>query len=143
MNQLSRNFTLHELTRTNAPIPNVPSAEETANLKELVVNVLQPAREIFGKSITVTSGFRSTAVNAHVGGATNSQHTKGEAVDITCTDNSELFDIIRRLDFDQLIWEFGNDIQPKWIHVSYKKSGNRREILKAKKVKGKTIYTKI
>ena len=143
MNTLSKNFTLSELVRTNAPIPNVPSAEEVANLKELVVNVLQPAREIFGKPITVTSGFRSKAVNAHVGGATNSQHVKGEAVDVVCDDNSELFDIIRQLDFDQLIWEFGNDIQPKWIHVSYKKSGNRRDILKAKKVKGKTIYTKI
>jgi zinc D-Ala-D-Ala carboxypeptidase len=143
MNQLSKNFTLHELVRTNAPIPNVPSTAEIDNLKELVVNVLQPAREIYGKPITITSGFRSKEVNAHVGGATNSQHVKGEAVDITCADNSELFDIIRQLDFDQLIWEFGNDIQPKWLHVSYKKSGNRREILKAKKVNGKTIYTKI
>ena len=143
MSNLSKNFTLHELVRTSAPIPNVPNKEEIANLKELVVNVLQPAREIYGKPITVTSGFRSKAVNAHVGGALNSQHTKGEAVDITCDDNSELFDIIRQLDFDQLIWEFGNDIQPKWIHVSYKKSGNRKEILKAKKINGKTIYTKI
>ena len=143
MSNLSKNFTLSELVRTSAPIPNVPSAEEIANLKELVVNVLQPAREIYGKPITVTSGFRSKEVNAHVGGAVNSQHTKGEAVDITCDDNSELFDIIRQLDFDQLLWEFGNDIQPKWIHVSYKKNGNRREMLKAKKVNGKTAYIKI
>ena len=143
MNTLSKNFTLSELVRTNAPIPNVPSAEEVANLKELVVNVLQPAREIFGKPIAVTSGFRSKAVNAHVGGAPNSQHVKGEAVDVVCDDNSELFDIIRQLDFDQLIWEFGNDIQPKWLHVSYKKIGNRKDVLKAKKINGKTTYIKI
>ena len=143
MNTLSKNFTLHELVRTNAPIPNVPSAEEIGNLKELVVNVLQPAREVFGKPITITSGYRSKAVNKHIGGAPNSQHVKGEAVDITCDDNSELFDIIRQLDFDKLIWEFGNDIQPKWIHVSYKKSGNRKDILKAKKINVKTTYIKI
>ena len=143
MSNLSKNFTLSELVRTNAPIPNVPSAEEIANLKELVVNVLQPAREIYGKSITITSGYRSAEVNRRVGGATNSQHTKGEAVDIKCEDNSELFNIIRQLDFDQLLWEFGNDIQPQWIHVSYKKNGNRKDILKAKKINGKTTYIKI
>jgi hypothetical protein len=68
-----------------------------------------------------------------VGGAPTSQHTRGQAADLSCEDNSELFSIIReKIEFDQLIWEGGNDVQPAWVHVSYKISGNRGEILKMK-----------
>lgn len=137
---LSKNFTLEELTVTNSKLPNKPNEEQIQSLKNLVKNVLQPLRDIYGKPIKVNSGFRSFAVNKTIGGATTSQHCKGEAADLDCTDNSELFSIIREhLDFDQLIWESGDDIQPNWVHVSYKPKGNRKEVLRMKDGK----YTRI
>jgi uncharacterized protein YcbK (DUF882 family) len=129
--QLSKNFTLDELLHTNSHLPNVPTETEIARLTALVINVLQPARELLGKPIRVNSGFRSAAVNKAVGGASTSQHCLGEAADLDCTDNAQLFHLIREhLPFDQLIWEGGNDIQPDWVHVSFK--ANRKEVLKMK-----------
>ena len=129
--QLSKNFTLAELTRTNAPYENYPQVKERIALKQLVDNVLQPLRDMYGKPIAVNSGYRSPIVNKHVGGAKNSQHTKGEAVDITGgskEENKVLFELIRdHLPFDQLI----NEYNYTWIHVSYKalKDSNRKQIL--------------
>jgi len=128
---LSKNFTLEELTVTNSGLPNRPTQDEINCLGLLVRNVLQPLRDEFGKSIHVNSGFRSALVNKSVGGAASSQHTKGQAADLDCEDNSEIFSLIRdKLEFDQLIWEGGNDVQPGWVHVSWKTQGNRGEVLK-------------
>lgn len=128
---LSKNFSLDELTVTNSKLPNKPNQQQIVALSELVQQVLQPLRDIYAKPIKVNSGFRSIAVNAAIGGASTSQHCKGEAADLDCEDNSELFSIIRdHLVFDQLIWEGGNDVQPNWVHVSYKTQGNRGEVLK-------------
>ena len=125
-------FTIKELTKTSTGLSNVPNEEQKAALIALVENILDPARKMLGKPITVNSGFRSTAVNAKVGGAASSQHTKGEAADITCYDNAKLFEIIRKyLPYDQLIWEYGNNLQPKYIHVSFKRNGaNRAQALR-------------
>ena len=85
--------------------------------------------------IAVNSGYRTLAVNKSIGGAQKpiSQHTKGEAADIECFDNAKLFQNIREhFQFDQLIWEKGNDKQPDWVHVSFKSKGNRNQILKYK-----------
>ena len=137
-------FTIEELTLTNTGLENVPNRDEIASLRELVENVLDPIREQFGGAIRVTSGFRSSRVNKAIGGALNSQHTKGEAADISCSDNKLLFEIIRdTVVFDQLIWEFGDSNQPAWIHVSYKSQGNRNQVLIAIKINGKTIYKKL
>jgi len=131
--KLSENFLLEELTLTSTRLPNQPNSEQLEALKQLTVNVLQPLRNLYGDSITVNSGFRSVSVNISVGGAKNSQHLKGEAADLTCDDNAILFQIIRaNIDFDQLIWEGGNDMAPAWVHVSYKVSGNRKSVLKMK-----------
>jgi zinc D-Ala-D-Ala carboxypeptidase len=140
---LSRNFTLEELTRTNSHLPNIPSETEKANLTELVNGLLQPLRDKLGKPIRVTSGFRSLAVNKEQGGTMKplSQHCKGEAADLEVMDNAHLFILIREhFDFDQLIWEGGNDHQPDWVHVSYKASGNRKQVLRMRVVKGKKKY---
>ena len=111
----------------------MPSPAQLENLKQLVTHVLQPLREAYGQAVRVTSGFRSIRVNAGVGGVTTSQHIKGEAADLVCRDNATIFRIIRdRLPFDQLIWEKGDDMEPDWVHVSYKQSGNRREVLRLK-----------
>jgi zinc D-Ala-D-Ala carboxypeptidase len=141
---LSKNFTLEELTHTNSGLPNVPTDIEIAKLTELVNNVLQPIRDRLGKPIKVNSGFRSLAVNKAAGGVSTSQHCKGEAADIEAEDNAELFHTIREhSSFDQLIWEGGNDSQPDWVHVSYKTVGNRTQVLQMKVVDEITRYVTI
>lgn len=140
--QLSRDFMLSEFTDTDTGLPNVPGQEEIRNLKLLVQKVLQPARNKFGV-INVTSGFRSPEVNSAVGGSATSDHVYGRAADIQCEDMAAVFNYIRKyLPFKQLIWEFGTDVQPKWIHVSYDVLNNRGEVLKAIKKGGKTKYIK-
>ena len=145
MKKLSENFTLEELTNSiaakNLGIDNTPPAIAIACLRSLAINVLQPARDFIEAPITVSSGYRSPQLNKVLGGAKKSQHITGEAADIVCFDNSLLFNFIRnQLEFDQLIWEFGTDEQPDWIHVSYSMSANRMEVLRAKKVGKKTVY---
>ena len=133
-------FSIAELTRTNHAIDNLPSPAQEDNLKLLVEKVLDPAREEFGQPIKVTSGFRSEELNKKIGGAKGSQHMFGEAADIQCSDNKKLFRILADMEFAQLIYEFGTDEQPAWIHVSYSRKKNRNQILRAKKSKGKTVF---
>lgn len=143
---LSKDFTLEELTVTHVKIPNEPSQTELESLKALVENVLQPLRDLFGDIIKVNSGFRSLKVNKAIGGADKpvSQHCKGEAADLSCADNAAIFNLIReKLPYDQLIWEGGNDQQPNWVHVSFKQAGNRKQVLRMKMVDGKRKYIPI
>ena len=125
-------FTINELTRTSTGLDNTPSKGELANLEYLVNNVLDKVREIYGKPIKVNSGYRSKLVNKKVGGASNSQHTKGEAVDITGgnkTENKMIYEIIKNLGkYDQLI----NEYDYSWIHISYKNGNNRHQELSIK-----------
>lgn len=128
--KLTKNFTLTELTATSTGIQNKPNTQQVAALIVLCGKVLQPARDMYGEPIRVNSGFRSTAVNKAVGGARNSQHTRGEAADITVGSregNKKLFELIRdNLSFDQLI----NERNYSWIHLSYKsEETNRKQIL--------------
>ena len=137
--KLSNNFTLEELTVTNSGLPNLPNEKELANLKQLVSKVIQPLRDELDIPITINSGFRSSKVNAKIGGAATSQHCKGEAADLDCSDNKLLFDTIRtKFKFDQLIWENGDDTQPAWVHVSYSATRLRGEVIRVKNGK----YTK-
>lgn len=130
---LSKNFTLEEMCVTRANIANRPTQDNINNLGLLVREVLQPLRDLVGFPIRVNSGFRSPLVNKSVGGVPTSQHVKGQAADIVSQNNKLLFDTIHEeLLFDQLIWEKGNDLQPDWVHVSYKSQGNRNEVLKFK-----------
>lgn len=123
-------FSFAEMILTNTGLPNIPNWEQIQNLQALVVNVLNPAREAYKKPIYVTSGYRSHEVNAAIGGARNSQHTRGFASDVTTGSkegNKALFQILLRGPiFDQLIDE--KDFS--WIHVSYRKGNNRLEVLK-------------
>jgi zinc D-Ala-D-Ala carboxypeptidase len=148
MTQLSKNFSLAELTKTSAKADNTPSAEQIENLRALCVNVLQPLREAMGRPMRVNSGFRSDAVNRAVGGSSTSQHSRGEAADIEFDgfDNLALGLKIMdmKLPFDQLIFEFlvPGDPNGGWIHVSHKRSGKQRgQVLTASRVGGKTVYT--
>jgi len=138
MSELGKYFSLEELTVTHENLDNTPGAIATQKLKVLVKNLLDPVREMYGHPIYVNSGFRTVAVNKAIGGATKpiSQHTKGEAADLETVDNARLFYLIRdNFDFDQLIWEEGNNLQPDWVHVSFKTKGNRKQILKFKNKK--------
>lgn len=128
--KLTKNFTLKELTKTRTGIPNNPSDIEIERLKVLCEKVLQPLRDIYGSPIIINSGYRSQAVNKKVGGVATSQHSRGEAVDITAGSrerNKRLFDIIKNnLEFDQLI----NEYDYSWVHVSYTIcKPNRKQIL--------------
>ena len=128
--QLSKNFTLAELTRTSAPYENYPQVRERIALKQLVDNVLQPLHDLYGKPIKINSGYRSPLVNMKVKGSPKSQHMKGEAADITGgsrEENMKLYNLIRdNLPFDQLI----NEYDFTWVHVSYKAKGNRKQEIK-------------
>ncbi|MEI8272172.1 MAG: D-Ala-D-Ala carboxypeptidase family metallohydrolase [Paludibacter sp.] len=142
--QLSKNFSLTELCITDSQLPNLPEEKQIDSLKALATDLLQPARDLLGNPIHVSSGFRSLAVNKEKGGSMKplSQHCKGEAADLETFDNAALFNLVRhQLDFDQLIWEGGDDHQPSWVHISYKASGNRKQVLRMKMVGGKKSYT--
>lgn len=144
---ISKHITYKEATHSNTAIKrgidNTPGPEELTAMKMLAENVFEPVRDHFGKPIKVNSFFRSKGLNRAVGGSSTSQHVKGEAIDISGIgmSNKDLFDYIKQnLDFDQLIWEFGNDSEPQWIHVSYKKDKNRKNVLRAVKSNGRTKY---
>ena len=151
--KISEHLELSELTRSDsakrAGISNMPTPEHIENLKKLAENVFEKVRAHFGKPIRISSGYRSKELNAKIGGADSSQHSSGEAIDIdmdgTDITNKEIFDYIKsNLSFDQLIWEFGTDKNPDWVHVSYESKGKqRKQILKGSKQNGKTYYTNI
>ena len=149
--QLSENLSLAEVTRSDSAkrfgISNLPTPEHIENFKKLAVNIFQPIREHFGKPIHISSGYRSAALNKVTpGSSSTSQHCSGEAIDIdmdgTDISNKQVFDFIKEhLKFDQLIWEFGNNINPNWVHVSYESTGKQRnQVLRGVKQGGKTSY---
>jgi hypothetical protein len=120
------------------------------NLKLLADKVFDPISEHFITPIFISSGYRSKALNDFIKGSASSQHCKGQAIDIDMdgsngeVTNRMVFDYIKnKLDFDHLIWEFGTDFNPDWVHVSYVKTGNRKQKLKAVRSGGKTTYLKI
>jgi hypothetical protein len=148
--QISKHLSLAEVSRSETAkrkgINNTPSGEHLENFKKLAENIFEPIREHFGVPIHISSGYRSKELNAAVGGSASSQHCQGEAIDIdmdgTSITNAEIFNYIKdNLNFDQMIWEFGNDTNPDWVHVSYESTGKqRKQILKAIKANGKTSY---
>ena len=131
-------FTIKELTKSSTAeakgIDNTPTPEVERNLTALVDNVLDPLRTIYGKPITVNSGYRCPELNKAVGGSKTSDHMNGFSVDITASckkENAILFQIIKdNFDFDQLIWEKGNSEYPDWVHVSYNPNRLRKQVLK-------------
>ena len=141
---LSKHVTLAEFqsspTATTHGIKNEMNESQIASAKLLCENVFEPLRIHLNTPIKISSAFRGVQLNSFIKGASkNSQHTKGEAMDLQI--GAKGFNFIKdKLDFDQLIWEFGNDENPSWVHVSYS-SKNRKQVLKASKKNGKTIYS--
>ena len=148
---LSKNLSLAEMISSESAkrngIKNEPTEEHLDNMKKLATNVFQPIRDHFNTPIHISSGYRSLALNKAIKGSLSSQHCSGEAIDIdmdgTDITNAKIFNYIKdNLVFDQLIWEFGTDKNPDWVHVSYESRGKqRKQILKAIKKNGKTAYT--
>jgi hypothetical protein len=152
--KLSQHLDLSEVTRSESAkrnqISNMPTGEHIANFMILAEKVFEPIREHFGVPIHISSGYRSKELNAKIGGSASSQHCKGQAIDIDMdgstngVTNKMVYDYIKdNLKFDQLIWEFGDDTNPDWVHVSYNEGKNRNQKLKAIKSNGKTSYTAI
>ena len=146
MPKISEHITYAEATVSNKAkqlgISNSPNERELKAMKLLADKVFEPLRKWYGKPIPITSFFRSAKINKAIGGSATSQHSLGQAVDIdTVSDNRKLFDYIKdNLPFDQLIWEYGNDSAPDWIHVSYTETRNRKQVLRAVRNGGKTVY---
>jgi len=152
--KISKHLSLAEVTRSETAkrngIDNTPTAEHLENFKLLSEKVFEPVRLHFGVPIYISSGYRSEALNKLIKGSSSSQHCKGEAIDIDMdgsssnVTNADIYNFIKdNLDFDQLIWEFGTDKNPDWVHVSYTKGKNRKQKLKAVRLNGKTSYLNV
>ena len=151
MERISKHISWNEATRSQTAIRkginNTPKKWHIENMKLLAENIFEPLREHFGVPIKIESFFRSPKLNKMIGGSSSSQHPKGQAIDIDDDygkiTNADIFYFIKEnLDFDQLIWEFGTDQNPDWVHVSYiSENSNRNQVLRAFKSKGKTYYS--
>ncbi len=133
-------------TATRRGIDNTPNDKQLNNMELVANEVFEPLRDWVGGPIKINSFFRSPDLNTAIGGSSKSQHCKGQAIDIddvfNRATNAEMYHFIKdNLDFDQIIWEFGNDDNPDWVHVSYvSEEDNRRRCLRAYREKGKTKY---
>lgn len=141
---LSKHVTIQEFsyspTAIKKGIHNVMNSVQVNNAIQLCENVFEPIRKHLNVPIKISSGFRCEQLNKLIGGANGSQHTKGEAFDLELT-NRKLFDwIIKNVEFDQAIYEFGNDAHANWFHISYRKGNNRKQALRAIIIGGKTQY---
>ena len=141
--KLTDNFTLEELikssTATKLNIDNNPTEEITSNLLELSTKILQPIRNVYGKPIVISSGYRCTKLNKAVGGVSTSQHVKGEAADIhtvsdTVQANKELFKLIEKMvkDGKIIVGQLIDEYNYNWIHVSLPNSKHKKQILHIK-----------
>ena len=151
MEKISKHITYKEATKSDTAIRkginNSPTPEIIERMQLVAEKVFEPIREHFRVPIFINSFYRSITLNHAIGGSSSSQHCTGEAIDMDTRDrydginNTDLFLYIKNnLEFDQLIWEYGTEIEPDWVHVSYKSENNRNSIIKAMRRDGKTIY---
>ena len=137
---------VYSITATRLGIDNTPGDDQLHFMEIIAEKVFEPLREWVGGPIKINSFYRCPELNKAIGGSATSQHCKGQAMDIDDAlgraTNAEMFNWIKEnLDFDQMIWEFGDDDNPNWIHISYvSEEKNRNRCLRAYKDKGKTIY---
>ena len=140
---------VYSRTATRLNIDNKPNDDQMQNMCLIAEEVFEPLRVWVGGPIKINSFFRSPELNKAIGGSTKSQHCHGQAIDLDDTfgraTNAEMYEFIKKyLDFDQMIWEFGDEDNPDWVHVSYvSEDKNRNRCLKAYKQNGKTKYAVI
>ena len=150
MENISKHISWHEGTYSRTgerkDLDNTPNEEQLKCMKEVAENLFEPLREWVGGPIKINSFFRGEPVNTAIGGSRKSQHMKGQAIDIDDTfrhkTNAEMYYYIKdNLDFDQMIWEFGDDKNPNWVHISWvSHRPNRKKLTIAKRINGKTKY---
>jgi hypothetical protein len=140
--QISKYITLEEATKSQTAIrlglSNTPGPKEIEAMRLVGLNCFDPLRRWWRKPIGISSFYRSPELNKAIKGSKNSQHCKGQAIDIDADmyhngiTNKMIFDWLKlNVDFDQLIWEYGDDLNPAWVHVSYAARGkNRKQILR-------------
>ena len=137
---------VYSRTAQRLDINNEPDNEQIKNMCLVAEEVFEPLRMWVGGPIKINSFFRSPKLNKAIGGSTKSQHCHGQAIDLDDTfgraTNAEMYEFIKKhLDFDQMIWEFGDEDNPDWVHVSYvSEDENRNRCLQAYKENGKTKY---
>ena len=137
---------VYSTTATRRGIDNTPDKEHLDNMKLLAEKIFEPLRKWVGGPIRINSFYRGPELNKAIGGSSKSQHCKGQAMDIDDNGchktNAEMYAWIKdNVEFDQMIWEFGDDDNPNWVHVSYiSKDKNRNRCLKAYREDGKTKY---
>ena len=146
MINISKHVSYKEATNSQTAkrlgINNTPSEAIIETMKLTAEKVFEPLRAKVG-AIRITSFYRCPDLNRAIGGSKSSQHCKGEAIDMSGikVTNAKLFEEALKLDeFDQLIWEFGDEVEPDWIHISYSKTHNRKQVLRASKIGNRTIY---
>jgi len=143
---ISDKESVYSRTAQRLNIDNAPTEDHKENMVELAESIFEPLRTFVGGPIKINSFYRSPKLNRAIGGSTRSQHCHGQAIDVDDTfgkaSNADMYNFIKEhLDFDQIIWEFGTDKNPDWVHVSYvSPQQNRNRCLKAYKEKGKTKY---
>tara|TARA_Y100001951_G_scaffold103577_1_gene112763 strand:- start:1238 stop:1693 length:456 start_codon:yes stop_codon:yes gene_type:complete len=136
----------HSVTAIRLGIENTPNNEQLNNMELISEKIFEPLRQWVGGPIKINSFFRCPDLNKAIGGSSKSQHCHGQAMDIDDNygkaTNAEMYHWIKKnLDFDQMIWEFGDDDNPAWVHISYvSPEDNRNRCLKAYRVDGKTNY---
>ena len=143
---ISDKESVYSRTALRLEIKNKPNKQQLNNMVELAENIFEPLRTYANGPIKINSFFRSPELNKAIGGSGKSQHCNGQAIDLDDTfkhlTNAEMYRFIKEnLDFDQIIWEFGTDKIPDWVHVSYvSPQKNRNRCLKAYKQNNKTKY---
>ena len=137
---------VYSITAIRRGIDNTPGEKELENMRLLAEKIFEPLRKWVDGPIKINSFYRCPELNQAIGGSSKSQHCKGQAMDIDDTfkrvRNADMYYWIKNnLHFDQMIWEFGDDDNPDWIHISYvSEKENRNRCLKAYKENGKTRY---
>ena len=137
---------VYSRTALRLGINNKPNKKQLNNMMLLADEIFEPLRTYTNGPIKINSFFRSPELNKAIGGSEKSQHCHGQAIDIDDTyghrSNASMFKHIRyNMDYDQIIWEFGDDKNPAWVHVSYvSEEKNRHRCLQAYKENGKTKY---
>jgi hypothetical protein len=136
--KISNHITLAEATKSQTAIrkgiDNTPNESQIQSMKLVAEMCFEPLREWYGKAIGISSFFRSPALNRAVKGSPRSQHCKGQAIDIDADvfnngiTNRDIYQwLIANVDYDQIIWEYGDDNNPAWVHISYVGKGKNRK----------------
>jgi hypothetical protein len=149
---LSKHLTLSEVIDSpmakRLGISNEPTPEHLENLKKIAEHIFEPIRNHFGVPIYISSGYRSAALNKAIKGSSKtSQHLEGEALDLdqqgkgNGLTNKQVFDFIKdNLNFTQLIFEMGSATEPDWVHVGYDEKRLTKQVLRATRLNGKSVY---